>query len=206
MNEERIKAYLNLIQQLMQCPSGQENIILQENQSLIDIGLLQAMEQIAERFAQADKQDEAEFIMGIAQQLTELLELPAPPSEEQARFLIQVLRAVDDSEGNPEVVYPLLQANIEQVNINLLPLLQGWVGTVFSQIEDVNKPYVATIICHFGDLMSQCPFGDKTINLELSISAYHAAEAVFTHEAFPEQWAMIQQSLEATYREKSARE
>jgi hypothetical protein len=196
MNEERIKEYLTLIQKLMQCPSGQENDILQKNKTLIDIGLLQVMEQVANRFTKAGKQDEADFILGVAQQLTEMLELPAAPSEAQARFLIQVLRAVDESQGDSQVVYPLLQANMEQVNISLIPLLQGWIKTVFSQIEDADKPYMSSIICLFGDLMSDCPFGDKTVNLEISVMAYRSAEIIFTREAFPEQWAMIQKSLE----------
>jgi len=197
MNEARTKEYLDLIRQLMQCPSGHENEILQENQSLIDIGLLQIMDQIAERFKKSGKQDEADFILGIAQQLTEVLELPSAPSEEQARFLIQVLRAVDESEGDAQMVYPLLQANEEQLNFGLLFLLQGWINTVFSQVEEAEKTDIAIIICQFGDLMSNCPFGDRTVNLELSVTAYHSAEAVFTRSAFPEQWAMLQERLNA---------
>lgn len=197
MNEERIKEYLDLIQQLMQCTSGHENEVLQENKALIDIGLLHVMDQIAARFKEAGKQDEADFILGIARQLTEVLEVPTAPSEEQARFLIQVLRTVDESEADAQIVYPLLQANEAQVNFSLIFLLQGWVNTVFSQVEESDKADIAIILCQFGDLMSHCPFGDSTVNLELSVVAYRSAETVFTRSAFPEQWAMLQERLDS---------
>ena len=48
MNEVRRQAYLNLIQSLLNCPSGEENQILQANSELVDAGLVQVMQLVAE--------------------------------------------------------------------------------------------------------------------------------------------------------------
>ena len=48
MNEERSQDYLNLINMLLNCPSGEEAQILNANQDLLDAGLLQAIAQEAE--------------------------------------------------------------------------------------------------------------------------------------------------------------
>ena len=48
MNEARRQAYLNLIQSLLNCPSGEESQILQANSELVDAGLVQVMQLVAE--------------------------------------------------------------------------------------------------------------------------------------------------------------
>ena len=48
MNEARHQAYLNLIESLLNCPSGEENQILQANSELVDAGLVQVMQLVAE--------------------------------------------------------------------------------------------------------------------------------------------------------------
>lgn len=51
MNEQHLEAYLNLIQILLSCPSGEEQTILTANQELIDLGLVQRMEVLIARSA-----------------------------------------------------------------------------------------------------------------------------------------------------------
>ncbi|WP_229424330.1 hypothetical protein [Moorena producens] len=47
MDEERLQAYLRLIQMLLNCPSGKEEI-LNSHWDLVDGGLVQVMLQVAE--------------------------------------------------------------------------------------------------------------------------------------------------------------
>lgn len=52
MNQERQEAYLNLIQQLLDCQSGEEpEIILRANQELLDAGFLQVLKAVTETFS-----------------------------------------------------------------------------------------------------------------------------------------------------------
>jgi hypothetical protein len=45
MDEQRVQAYLSLIQQLLACPSGEENQILNQSIELVDEGFVLACEQ-----------------------------------------------------------------------------------------------------------------------------------------------------------------
>jgi hypothetical protein len=48
MNSERKQAYLNLINQLLTCPSGEEAEVLETHPELLDDGLVAAMLEEAE--------------------------------------------------------------------------------------------------------------------------------------------------------------
>jgi hypothetical protein len=57
MNQERQEAYLNLIQQLLDCPSGKEPEILAANQELLDAGFLQVLEAVAQMSSQEGEEN-----------------------------------------------------------------------------------------------------------------------------------------------------
>jgi len=48
MNEQRAQAHLNLINQLLSCNNGDEPRIVQQNQELLDRGLVEVMVAVAE--------------------------------------------------------------------------------------------------------------------------------------------------------------
>ncbi|OKH57947.1 hypothetical protein NIES2130_17410 [Scytonema sp. HK-05] len=51
MNEQRQQAYLDLIERLLNCPSGEEPEVLQANQDLLDAEFLLMLEAVAENFS-----------------------------------------------------------------------------------------------------------------------------------------------------------
>lgn len=53
MNEQRTQAYLNLINQLLSCNQGDEPRILQENQELLDRGLVEVRVAVAQQYGEA---------------------------------------------------------------------------------------------------------------------------------------------------------
>ena len=69
MNEERIKAYLKLINALLNCSSGEELAILNSNQDLIDADLVQLMECVSVREAEEGEHDLANRLQNLASQL-----------------------------------------------------------------------------------------------------------------------------------------
>ncbi|MDT9323453.1 MAG: tetratricopeptide repeat protein, partial [Limnospira sp. PMC 1290.21] len=52
MDEQRVQAYLSLIQELLNCDSGEEAAILRKHPELVDEGLVQVMRDEAEKRAQ----------------------------------------------------------------------------------------------------------------------------------------------------------
>ena len=77
MDNKRIEAYVNLINQLLNSPNGEKAKILQTNQELVDEGLLEIMELYAQQLAENDNQNTqnaANFLRHLRSQLVELLE------------------------------------------------------------------------------------------------------------------------------------
>ena len=73
MTDERQTQYFNLIDELLQCPNGQEPEVLEAKPELIDSGLVQSMLQVATMFAHQGNQDGAQFLFFVAKQLAKEL-------------------------------------------------------------------------------------------------------------------------------------
>ncbi len=134
MNEQRAQAYVNLIEQLLACADGEElNNILQANQELIDPQFLQVMENYATWLEQQGNNNPAAWLRNMAQQLGQFLNPQAGSIEEYKRFLLEVVQAVEESKGNPAVVYPILQRRQHLLDDTFAQLLQELTRNMFSQ-------------------------------------------------------------------------
>ncbi len=236
-NEERQAAYFNLIESLLNCPSGEEAAILTANLELVDAGLVEMMGEMA---AQQEDENTANWLETLAQQLAEVFNLtdeePLPNPflegegtdsqglEERFRFLmerlqatfpvdkagladrflflLEVLQATDDSDANPEVIYPLLAANIDKLDDAFTAILQQWATTTLAEAETDTATSLAVDIVNFSNLIQQFPLGSKVSNMEIAIAGYEVVATIFTQTAFPQDWAGTQNNLGAAYRNR----
>ena len=76
MDEQRFEDYWNLIQELLSCPSGEEEEILQRHPNLVDEGLVWVMVQVAAMMAEKGEAN-AGWLRGFALQLAEAIGEPA---------------------------------------------------------------------------------------------------------------------------------
>ncbi|NEP53907.1 MAG: hypothetical protein F6K65_36010, partial [Moorea sp. SIO3C2] len=130
MDEERREAYLNLIKQLLTCPSGEEIQILESNRELVDAELLQVMAQEAEKLAADGNQNAADVLLRLRSDLLEIISesptLVNASSQDYVEFLEKVLQATGESNRDPKLVYPLLEANLDKLDHNFINILQTW--------------------------------------------------------------------------------
>ncbi len=204
MDEQRLQAYLTLINALLTCPSGEEGQILQNNSKLVDAGLLETMAQVAEVLAERGDENAAQFLIRLANQLGELLGLSdstATP-EAQLDFLLEVLQATLDSDGNPQVIYPLLQKNLHLLDDNFARILRDWATAKLAEVEAEQAQAIALIIGNFSNLIGQFPLGSQANNLEIAITGYEVLLTIFTRENHSENWASIQNNLGAAYSDR----
>jgi len=200
MDEQRLNAYLSLVNALLTCPSGQEGEILSANQELIDAHLVHIMEQVAEKLTVNGDEDSAVFLHNLANKIADLLDnSSATDSEENLIFLLNILQTVSDSDANPQVVYPILHANLDKLNAQLVAVLQTWGTTVLTEINANKTEFLASILCNLGNLMQQFPSGNKADNLEIAIAAYEVAMYAFKRECYPQEWANCQINLGIAY-------
>ncbi len=207
MDENRQQAYLYLIQELLRCSPGSEQTILNDNRDLLDANLVQMMGQMAEALAQTGDCSTADRLINFAREIAKELGLssptstasPVPNSNAQRDFLLQVLQATKESRGNPQVVYPLLQGNLNLLDDNFAQVLKHLATATFSTIEADKADDIALIIFNFSRLIQQFRLGKQAINVEIAIAGYEVITSVYTREAFPTKWATTQMNLGAAY-------
>ena len=78
MNQQSLKAYLNLIQGLLTCPRGEEWILLRQNEKLVNKELVEVMEQVANHLAMEGDVKAAKYLHNWAGKLHHILTETAP--------------------------------------------------------------------------------------------------------------------------------
>jgi CHAT domain-containing protein len=212
MNEQRLQAYYQLVQQLLSCPHGQEAAILQANRELLDVDFLQVVVEVAGTFTQQGEENTANRLLGLASQLSEELDIalngntPEPETplnqanfDTYLQFLSKVLQATAESEGNPQVVYPLLAANTDKLNLTFVKLLQVWATNTLEEAEPDAKQFFAEVIGNFSNLIREFPLGNQADNIEIAITGYDIVSSVYTRPTSPKNWAMTKNNLGNAY-------
>ncbi|MEG4089508.1 CHAT domain-containing protein [Microcoleus sp. Pol12B4] len=198
MDEQRLVAYLQLIQALLECPSGTVNDILNANRDLVDANFVQVMEAEAEKMAAEGNSNAAAWLQKLAAHLANYVTSTAT-SEEYFSFLMEVLQATSDSGGDPQVVYPILQQKFDKLDLNFARILQAWATSTFTEVTSEEAAAIAAAIVSFGNLINQFPLGRRAGNLEIGIACCSAASEVYTRENYPEHWATVQNNLGMAY-------
>ncbi|MEH2451665.1 CHAT domain-containing protein [Nostoc sp.] len=204
MNEQRLQAYNQLIQTLLSCPNGEEPEILAANTELLDADFVQVVVAAAEHFAQEGDENTAEWLRNLATYLTTLETTPITQEDIDIywQFLLEILQATADSNGDAEVIYPLLAANTDKLNHIFADLLRDWATNTLAEAEPDAAANIAAVIVTFGNRISNFPLGSKASNMEIAIAGYEIALTVYTRSAFPQNWAMTQNNLGIAYGER----
>ena len=205
MDEARIQAYLELIDALLRCPQGQEPTLLEQHRELVDAELVLVMQQFAQQLQQSPGQENTgRWLDNIATQIAQAFDLgtPQPPSgtQDQTQFLLQILQLVSER-SDPQVLYPLLRQNLDQVNLGLAQALRNWAEQTLPQLNPDQQTGVARVIGNFSNLIQQFPF-NRGDSLEIAIVGYSLVSEIFTRNRYPEQWATTQNNLAAAYSDR----
>jgi CHAT domain-containing protein/predicted DsbA family dithiol-disulfide isomerase len=201
MEPSRLQAYLALIQQLLQCPSGEEPAVLESHQDLLDAEFQATCEQVAQMLEEQEDQNSALRLRNLASQLGEVI--PAGGSgggaEQQGAFLMQLLQTIDESQADPQVVYSLLRVNLPQLNSGVVAVLNQWWEGVLTGADREQLQGLAGVVVDFGNLLSQFPLGNPGVNKRIAIAAYANALRVNTEAELPQDYAMTINNLGNAY-------
>jgi hypothetical protein len=115
------------------------------------------------------------------------------------QFMLNVLRKTAESNGDAQVIYPLLAANTDKVDHIFAKLLRRWVTNTLVQAEPDAAIAIADVLGNFSNRISDFPLGSKANNIEIAITGYEITLTVYTRTTFPKQWAMTQNNLGLTY-------
>jgi tetratricopeptide (TPR) repeat protein len=198
--KERSQAYMDLIKELLNCRKGSEPDILRANQTLVDDGLVLQMQNVAAMLAEKGDETDARFLLGLAHQLAETLS-PSSPSV-HLTLLNKILQAIQETRGNPQVVYGLLQENLEYLDSTFAQVLHNSSEATLKVAEPNQALQLATDLMMFGTLIQQFPAGNRHQNLEIALMSLQAVLPVFECNTHPQQWAVVQKHLGEIYTER----
>jgi hypothetical protein len=203
MDDRQLEAYLNLMRSLLNCPSGEENQILQANSELVDAGLVQVMLEEANNLRIDNNLDDANFLMTLAEHLmgtysNTRLEKSSPSI--YLKFLEKVLNATAHNKGDRNLIYALLRDNINLVNDNLAVVLRNLARETLpnSDSQDIRLSLIE-VVGNFCNAIRQFFLGNRASNVEIAIPGYEVALTVFTRQEYAEDWAATQNYLGAAY-------
>ncbi len=121
---------------------------------------------------------------------------------EYLQFLIEVLQATDESQGDKNRVYLLLRNNQDKLDEVLRKVLQAWGTETLRQLKREQADYIAVNIANFSNLIWEFPQGNRSNNLEIAITGYKVVLSLWTREDFPLNWAATQNNLGNAYRDR----
>ncbi|CCI36398.1 DUF3110 domain-containing protein [Microcystis aeruginosa] len=200
--QKRTQAYLNLINQLLSCNDGDEPRILQENQELLDQGLVTELLKVADNLRLQSDLNNANQLMNIAGNLLQSYSSSSIKTETNyLNFLIETLQKISEN-PNPQVIYPFWAQNLDKLDDNLAQILDSRETKKLTQVTREQPYFIAGVIVNFSNLICQFPLGDVAVNKEIAITGYEIALTIFTFDASPQQWARTQCNLAAAYRNR----
>jgi hypothetical protein len=152
MKQQRLKAYLGLIQELLTCPQGEEWIRLRQHEDLVDAGLVQTLEQVATTLAQEGRQQEAIFLHNWAGQLHHILAQPRPqePEKNLSQSYVDFINAL--LEATPEEQQNLIVANQHLVTPSLVQMMRQISAQLAAQGDLETSSYLNRLAEELGKL------------------------------------------------------
>ena len=115
-------------------------------------------------------------------------------------FLLQILNKTTKSNGNRQVVYLVLEENLDKLDNNFAQLLRTWATTTLPTVA-IDEKLAKTVakIAHFSSLIQEFPLGSKASNLEIAIAGYEVIAPLFHRQALLKEWAITKNNLGAAY-------
>ena len=111
-----------------------------------------------------------------------------------------MLQVTADSKGDLNLIYALLQDNINLVNDNLAVVLRNWARETWQNLDSQeSRIYITAVVGTFSHAIAQFSLGSRASNLEIAIAGYEAALTVFTPQEYAEYWARTQNNLASAY-------
>jgi CHAT domain-containing protein/DUF2075 family protein len=206
-NADRDSAYLQLINALLSCPNGDEPQILSANSEFLDLGFMQACEAVAASLAEQGDENGANFLRNLASEVEKLRGFTFSGSNDIENklhndylvFFQLLLQTEYENLGeNSQQIYALLQANLDKLNLNLIPVIYRIARYLCRINEPEHTQGYTALIANIAKKISQFPLGSRAENQEIAITAYEIVLSVRTWET-PEEWALTQHNLAIAY-------
>ncbi len=112
------------------------------------------------------------------------------------------IERVAETQGDQTQIHQFFESNRAKLDESLLEALPLVFTALTAEELPETRQNIARFFWTFGYLIQRFPLGNRMLNLELGITAYQLALKVYTCEAFPEDWAKLQNNLGNAYSDR----
>ncbi|MCT7980790.1 CHAT domain-containing protein [Laspinema olomoucense] len=204
MNQDRKNDYLKLIKSLLESP-GKEAEILKGNKHLLDSGLLQVIEEVADGLLESGDLETHNQLQGLYSKIANIVsKLSANSISDESKQIIQeALTASRQSSLDSTALYQVLQKHLAKLTENFAKDLRQWVKINVVDCSDPTKAKeMANAIHYFSVVIGNFPLGSRASNIEIAIAGQESILDFYTLENFPLAWAMVHLNLGDNYSER----
>jgi CHAT domain-containing protein len=205
LNYDENTAYVELVQELLNCPQGEEQALLATRPELVNENLVMNLLAVAQMLMERDSQ-EAEsttgWLVGFAQDLAGQLGLDIGDQgqeEDGSQADLDFLNALIEAELKDErQVQVLFAQNIERLTSGLGAVMQWYTKQIMATRPEDAEGFVA-LIGNTVTRLSEFPLGNRAQNIEIVLAGYQAVLTVMTQENHREKWARTQNNRANAY-------
>ncbi len=124
IKQQNLQAYLQLVEQLLSCPHGEEWTLLERNEQLVTPDLIKILEQLAVQMAGEGKADAAKYLHHWAKQINHIFEQAVhhQSSDEKSQAYLKLIQALLDCPSGSEV--DILAANEQLIDASLVQMMK----------------------------------------------------------------------------------
>ena len=168
IKQQNIQAYLQLIEQMLSCPHGEEWTLLERNEQLVTPDLVQILEQLAVQMAGEGKADVAKYLHHWAKQINHLFEVAvhhqSPDAKSQA--YLELVQALLDCPSGSEV--DILAANEQLIDANLVKMMKQVAAQMAKRDEAEAARFLSNLAAEIG--RNLVPVDNFKANLQKDVS------------------------------------
>ncbi len=187
------------------------------NEDLLDADLLEMVATVAKQATSGGDERIKAWLPSLKNQLRELLkqedqtegkqdiddlENILQDSEGYLEVLLNVIQKIAQTSSDPQVVYPLLAENIDQLDEHFIVVLSYWFVTTIEEASTNEAEYMAALVVEFSNLIKLFPMADKGTNLEIAITGYELVLDTYQRLDLWVEWAIVQNNLGLAYAER----
>jgi tetratricopeptide (TPR) repeat protein len=169
MDEQRLQAYLELIQKLLACPNGEEEDVLNAHRELADMGLVAVMEAVATQMLTDGQSNNAGFLQDLATQLTHYLQ--GDNERGAMEFLHQLFVAEMENEDATVAIHNLMRSNLAQVDLALGEAMGQFVTGLLAQ-QPQETESTAALLGNLCIIIQEFPYGKFLEVNQIALAGY----------------------------------
>lgn len=167
MEENRIRAYVQVIKKLLDCPSGEEVKVLREHHDLVDREFIAVMEQAAVKAAQEGNEDTANFLVSLAEQLKPIFDraeqMMNPEGMNRTEAYLKLIEQMLSCDRGEDVAR-LLSQNEELLDAGLVQTLAQVAQLMTERGEKNSAAFLINLAYEISEIVQARSGGEKAGN------------------------------------------